>query len=223
MIHLTIIAKAPKAGRVKTRLSPPCTADQACEVAAAALADTIDAVDGARRRLARRGIGVRRVLLLEGDPDGWLPAGYDHVAQRGTGLGQRLANGYADLGPGVVVGMDTPAGGAWLDEAVLAVVAGVDVIGLATDGGYWVIGLAEPDPAVFDRVPMSTSSTGVAQIRRLHDRGRPVRLLPAVRDLDTVDDLRAVAANGGTGRLPATARAVLAATGSGGDGADRPR
>ena len=210
-MHLTVIAKTPAAGRVKTRLSPPCTPEQACEVAAAALADTIDAVNRAHRFLARRRVDVRRVLLLDGDPDDWLPPGYAHVPQRGVGLARRLANGYADLGPGVVIGMDTPAGGAWLGEAVLAVRAGTDVIGMASDGGYWLVGLAEPDPAVFDRIPMSTSNTGLAQIRRLHARGRPVRLLPSVRDLDDVADLRAVAASDAEGRLPSVARAVLAA------------
>ena len=44
-VHVTIIAKAPVAGRVKTRLCPPCSPQQAADVAAAALADTFDAVD----------------------------------------------------------------------------------------------------------------------------------------------------------------------------------
>lgn len=207
-MHLTIIAKAPTAGRVKTRLCPPCTPEEAAMIAAAALADTIDAVDAAAesRRGARR---VRRVVLLDGEPANWIPDRYEVVAQHGCGLGERLANGFDELGPGVVVGMDTPAGGRWLGDAVDAVAAGRDAIGLATDGGYWVIGLATPDRQVFEGIPMSESHTGAAQLRRLHSLGRPVRMLPMTRDLDDITDLRAHAGTHGPGRLSAACRSVL--------------
>jgi glycosyltransferase A (GT-A) superfamily protein (DUF2064 family) len=115
-MHLTIIAKTPEPGRVKTRLCPPCTAKQAAEIAAAALADTVDAIDATVGVSPWVGL-VRRVLLLDGRADEWIPDGYDVVTQRGDGLAERLANGFADLGPGVVVGMDTPVAGRWLGEA----------------------------------------------------------------------------------------------------------
>ncbi|MDQ3469015.1 MAG: DUF2064 domain-containing protein [Actinomycetota bacterium] len=212
MIHLTVIAKAPEAGRTKTRLCPPCSPHQAAAVAAAALADTLHAVD--RVVDDRRWSGaVRRVVLLDGPRGEWVPDHYDVVAQRGNGLAARLANGYADLGPGVIVGMDTPAGVQWLGDALRTVSAGGDVIGLASDGGYWVIGLAEPDPAVFDGIVMSESHTGVSQLRRLHQLGRSVRLLPMERDLDDVEDLRAHARAGVPGRLAAVARSIVAQLG----------
>jgi glycosyltransferase A (GT-A) superfamily protein (DUF2064 family) len=107
----------------------------------------------------------------------------------------------------VIIGMDTPAAALWLGAAVGAVAAGDDVIGLTSDGGYWVIGLADVDAAVFDGVPMSETNTGLAQVRRLHQLGRRVRMLPMGRDLDDVDDLVAVSA--GVGRLADVARRVL--------------
>lgn len=207
-MHLTIIAKAPVPGRVKTRLCPPCTPAQAAAVAAAALADTVDAVDELVARRAGGG-ALRRVLLLDGDADSWAPAGYDVVAQRGAGLAARLANGFADLGPGVVVAMDTPGAVPWLAAALDALGADVDVIGLATDGGFWALGLTRTDPAVFVGVPMSASHTGVAQLRRLHALGRSVRLLPVARDLDTPADLAAAAAGSGSGRLATVARSIV--------------
>ena len=76
---LLVIAKAPVAGRVKTRLSPPCTPAQAARLARAALEDTLAACDDASA-------AGRRVLVLEGEPDGWLPPGWEVVAQRGEGL-----------------------------------------------------------------------------------------------------------------------------------------
>jgi uncharacterized protein len=187
-LHLTVIAKEPIVGLVKTRLCPPFTHEQAAELAQACLADTFDAV------LAEVGLrrDVRAVALIDGEPGAWIPSGVEVVDQRGDGLAERLANGFDDLGTGVIIGMDTPGCGRWLGDALDAVRAGVDTIGLTVDGGYWGIGLASIDRSVFDDVPMSTTSTGVAQLRRLHRCGRPVRLLPMVHDLDTVDDIDAV-------------------------------
>jgi len=213
-VHLTVIAKAPEPGQVKTRLSPPCTLDEAASIAAAALADTFDAVDAAvAAHRDSEAEAVRRVVLLDGRPGEWIPPGYEIVAQRGEGLAERLANGFDDLGPGAIVGMDTPAAGRWLGAALTALAARCDVLGLAADGGYWVIGLATIDRRVFQGIPMSTSNTGAAQLRRLHALGRPVRLLPMTRDLDDEADLRALARSAGTGRLAATAQSVVARLG----------
>ena len=208
-MHVTIIAKAPIPGQVKTRLCPPCTPEQAAEVAAAALADTLTVVE----QVARVS-GARRVLLLEGDRQEWMPAAFDVVAQRGGGLEERLRNGFLDMGPGVVIGMETPHAAAALADAVAAAHRGVDTIGLATDGGYWMIGLCAASVTMahelFDGMPMSRTHTGLAQLRRMHAYGRQVRLLPAARDLDTINDLKSVAESGRTGSLAMVAARVLA-------------
>ena len=117
-MHVTIIAKAPVAGEVKTRLCPPCTPEQAARIAAAALADTFAAVEE-----VAAATGARRVLLLDGALQDWMPTTFEVVSQRGDGLEQRLCNGFVDLGPGVIVGMETPhvvsalAGAIDLDDA----------------------------------------------------------------------------------------------------------
>src|ERR1700712_3664912 len=99
---LLVIAKAPVPGRVKPRLTPPCTPDQAALLARAALEDTLAAALGAQR-------ATRRVLALDGTPGEWLPDGFEVIAQRGDGLADRLAPPFADVGePGFLVGMDTP-------------------------------------------------------------------------------------------------------------------
>ena len=208
-MHLTVIAKAPIAGRVKTRLCPPCTPAQAADIAAAALADTFDAITAVVGRT-----GVRPVLLIDGEPPLFTPAAFDVVPQRGDGLEQRLRHGFCDLGPGIIVGMDTPQAVAGLAAALGRLERGVDVLGLAIDGGYWAIGLARAEEdflgAVFGDVPMSTSRTGVYQLRRLHQLGRSVHMLTSTRDLDTVGDLLAAAAGQRGGRLGDAARAVAA-------------
>jgi len=204
-MHLTIIAKEPRAGFVKTRLCPPCTPRQAADIAGAALLDTLDAVDA----LVLRVTGVDRVLLFDGDPTAWTRPGYRVVSQRGSGLASRLSNAFDDLGPGLIVGMETPGAVPVLADGISALRNGHDVVGLAVDGGYWAIGLHCVDPVVFDDIPMSTSSTGLAQLARLHRLRRQVRMLPMSHDLDTIDDLRIAASHAPEGSRLRVAAQVL--------------
>lgn len=187
-VALVVIAKAPVAGRSKTRLCPPCTAAEAAELAAAALADTLAAVAATPAR--------RHVLALDGEL-GAVPAPFEVIAQRGAGLGERLGHALAAAGgPALVVGMDTPQ----LTPATIASAAArltrgdvAAVLGPAIDGGYWTIGLSAPDPAAFEGVPMSSDRTCEEQRRRLGRLGISVASLPALRDVDTIADARAVA------------------------------
>ncbi len=189
-VAIVVVAKAPQAGRTKTRLCPPCTPGEAARLAEAALCDTLAAVAAAPAR--------RRVLALAGEVGGWLPDGFRVVRQRGSGLGERLAHALtAARGPALVVGMDTPQLTPRLLECAAARLVEPDVdavLGAALDGGYWTIGLRRPDPAVFRGVPMSSNDTCSAQRGRLRRLGLLWAELPALRDVDTIADARAVAA-----------------------------
>ncbi len=187
---LLVIAKEPVPGRVKTRLTPPFTPEQAAGLAEAALADTLHALLEAPAR--------RRVLVLDGRPGDWLPPGFEVVPQAAGGLDERLAAAFAAHadGPALLVGMDTPQ----LTARLLAPVLGADGwrecdawFGPAADGGFWALGLAHPDPELLRGVPMSTDRTGEAQRRRLTDAGLRVRDLPPLRDVDRAADAVEVA------------------------------
>lgn len=189
-VSLIVLAKAPVPGRSKTRLTPPLSPLEAAALAEAALADTLAAALAAQ-------VTGRRLLVLEGRPGAWLPPGFELVAQRRGGLGDRLAGAFEAAGEtALLVGMDTPQLTALQIEHGMSALArpGVDaVLGAAPDGGYWTIGLQRPDARVFDGVPMSSPSTAVAQRRRLGELGLRTVELPSLRDVDTVDDARAVA------------------------------
>jgi uncharacterized protein len=188
---LLVIAKEPVPGRVKTRLTPPFTPDEAARLAEAALADTLDAL----LRVPAR----RRVLVLAGRPGAWLPDGYDVLPQVGGGLDERIAAAFAACagGPALLVGMDTPQ----LTPELLAPATGPESwavpgrawFGPAADGGFWALGLAEPDPGLVRGVPMSTPHTGAAQRRRLTRAGLAVAELPVLRDVDAAEDAAEVA------------------------------
>lgn len=190
-----VMAKAPRPGRSKTRLCPPCTPTQAAALASAALADTLQSVASS--------VASRKVLVLDGPPGPWLPDGFEVVPQRGRGLDERLTFAFKDVfggqvgaSPALLVGMDTPQ----LTPALLAdafteldAPSRTAVLGMAQDGGWWAIGLHRPDPLAFVGVPMSTDQTGACQLERLRSRGHVVGTLPELRDVDYWSDARAVA------------------------------
>jgi glycosyltransferase A (GT-A) superfamily protein (DUF2064 family) len=205
---LIVLAKAPVAGWAKTRLSPPLRPAQAALLAEAALLDTLAAVLATAAR--------RRVLVLDGEPGGWLPAGFELLAQRDGDLSVRLADAFAEVGEAaLLIGMDTPqVSPSLLDAGLDALLAeGTDaVIGHTLDGGYWTIGLRDPDRRVFAGVPMSTPHTGAAQSERLDQLGLRTATLAVLRDVDLYDVALAHAEIAGahtqsSGALPETSEA----------------
>jgi len=205
---LLVIAKEPVPGRVKTRLVPPCTHEQAAALAEAALADTLHTM-----LMVPAG---RRVLVLEGEPGPWLPAGFEIVRQCGGPLDERLAGAFAAVsGPALLIGMDTPQ--VTPDLLTVDWQANDAWFGPAADGGFWALGLRVPNPALLRGVPMSTPGTGAAQRARLLTARLRVADLPQLRDVDTAADAIAVAREAPRSRFAARARmlaAVLRAAGS---------
>jgi len=96
-----------------------------------------------------------------------------------------------------------------IEATTLLRMEGVDAVqGDAEDGGYWAIGLQRPDPAAFAGVPMSVDHTAAAQRARLAELGLAVADLPPLRDVDTIDDAVAVAAQAPASHFAAALRAV---------------
>jgi len=191
--QVIVIAKEPVPGRVKTRLTPPCTPYDAASLAAAALADTL--------AVAAAAPVTRRVLALAGTPGDWLPAGFDVIAQRGGGLDERLAAAFADTHarlplPMVLIGMDTPqVTPGLLAEAAQSLVSGEAdaVFGPAADGGFWLLGLRRPDRSLLAGVPMSRPDTGRHQLDRLTSAGLRVAMMPELTDVDTFREAELIA------------------------------
>lgn len=192
-----VVAKAPVPGLAKTRLTPAATREQAADVAAASLLDTLDAVLAVPH--------VRRVVAMTGD----LAAAarrtelarmlrwFDVIPQRGEDFAERLVNAHHDVAgqPVVQIGMDTPQVSPWLlGSAIVGTLTGDATLGLAEDGGWWALGLKDPLHALALRqVPMSRPDTGSRTLDALHDLDLHVAPLPVLSDVDTVEDARRVA------------------------------
>jgi glycosyltransferase A (GT-A) superfamily protein (DUF2064 family) len=222
-IQLLLLAKAPVPGRVKTRLCPPWTPEESALVAAAALQDTIDTLSAVP--------AVARTLVLD-NPTGAavdVPPGWQVTAQRGGLLDERIAAAFVDTArPGVaslLVGMDTPqltaehlatAADALADSEVHA--GAHAVLGPAFDGGWWLLGLRDPTAATAVRgVTMSTASTAEHTAAALRGRGLSVVATTTLRDVDTVADAVAVAADRRAGRFARTVATLGTVTGATGD------
>lgn len=207
-----VVAKAPVAGRVKTRLGTVIGMDAAARVAAAALLDTLAACRAAFDEWH---------LALDGDLRGACEedalrdqlAGWVVHPQRGRTFGERLARAHADAGgpgPTVQVGMDTPQlTAADLREVAAASERGNAVLGPAPDGGWWVLAVQDPAAtAGLAGVPMSRTDTYARTRDALTSAGHTVRVARVLRDVDTVADADAVADELGGGHFRRVWRAV---------------
>lgn len=206
-MHLLIVAKEPRPGFAKTRLIPAFGPAGAAALATAALLDTFDAAAACR--------ADRVIVAFDGDPTGLVPAAFEVVPQRDGDFGTRLDGAWADAGgPTLQIGMDTPqVTSGQLDAAMARLAApGVDaVLGLASDGGWWALGLQRAHPGMFDAIPMSTAETGTRQLQRLAELGLATELLGEHHDVDEPDDVAVAAlACDPSSRFAAVAAELLA-------------
>ena len=189
---LVMMARRPEVGRVKTRLCPPLTPEQAVMLYTAFLHDLVE--------LLRRIPAVHPLIAYTPDTAGdYFAALAPDIArrpQRGIDLSARLATITTDLfdegAPAIVIiGSDSPTlPGAYIEEAFAALTNGDDlVLGPADDGGYYLVGLRRPIPTLFTNVVMSTPTV-------LHDTlviaaqlGLRTTLLAPWYDVDTFADL----------------------------------
>jgi glycosyltransferase A (GT-A) superfamily protein (DUF2064 family) len=199
-ITVLVVAKAPVPGQAKTRLAASVGDRAAAHIAAAALLDTLDAVADAAV--------AERVVALTGSLDDAAAgaeirsrlADFIVVRQRGATFAERLANAHVDAAaatgglPVLQIGMDTPQVTADLiGECARELLAADAVLGLARDGGWWVLGVTNPEMADCLRtIPMSRADTGAVTLAALGDTAPNVSLVPTLADVDTVDDVDAV-------------------------------
>jgi uncharacterized protein len=200
---MLVVAKAPVAGLVKTRLGRVIGMEQAAVLAAAALLDTLAvcaaAYGVARCHLALDG-DLSRAAHREEIEDA--TAGWTVHRQRGDGFAERLVNAHTDaaamtLAPVVQVGMDTPhlMAKTLLDVGERLTHRDAAVLGPALDGGWWLLGVGGPHLVRhLGGVVMSSTGTGAMTRRALQRAGARVSEVAQLRDVDELADAEHVAA-----------------------------
>jgi uncharacterized protein len=185
---LGIMAKAPSAGSVKTRLTPPLTPEEASVLSACFLRDTASNVS----HQAADGVIVFTPAEERKSFDGIVPKSFQLLAQRGGSLGDRLLNATTDLlsvgyDSICLINSDSPTlPPAILLSAIEALEPEGDrlVLGPAEDGGYYLIGLKNPHQILFDRIAWSTSEVLAHTLERARRISLPVVVLPKWYDVD---------------------------------------
>lgn len=201
--HIVVFAKAPQAGRVKTRLCPPLAPAQAAALAEAFLLDVLElctGLPGYRRTLAYTPRGTRaQMRALAGE-------GWRLVLQRGRDLGERLARVFSDLlaeAPSrtLIVGADSPHLPPETLQAADAALGEADmVLGPSDDGGFYLIGLSRWRPGLLDEIRWSTEHALADALRRARKLGLTWQLLERDYDVDEVTSLVRLA--GDLAKLP---------------------
>jgi rSAM/selenodomain-associated transferase 1 len=186
------MAKAPLAGAVKTRLVPPLTPEEATNLHICFLRDMSASIDEVVAGTGNEGVVVYAPLGSEATFDRILPSGFNLLGQRGESLGDRLCNATEDLlrqgyDSLCLINSDSPTlPKALLHSAIEALAHDGDrvVLGAAADGGYYLIGLKNVHPRLFDRIAWSSAEVLAHTVERAAEIGLEVKLLPAWYDVD---------------------------------------
>ncbi len=205
---VALIAKAPVAGRAKTRFCPPCTKEEAAAFALAFLQDTAALVRKVDMDSWCAYLGDEAALrTIVGD-------GFQLLAQRGSDLDGRLANAVDDLfnmgySQVIVVGADCPTiSPQYLRDAINFLDQYDVVIGPANDGGYVLLAQRVRDRRLYEGIEMSTEFVMAETIQRANNAGFSVKKLPVLHDLDTAAELIAAHQSGQLGHAEHTLAAL---------------
>jgi rSAM/selenodomain-associated transferase 1 len=196
---LVVFAKQPAPGRVKTRLCPPLTAEQAAELYGCMLDDVLEASAAAAARLGFDAVLAVDPPAARGAMARRAPRIFRVIAQRGGDLGARMSHAVAQAAaagalPVVLRGSDSPALAVETLVDAGHALAEVDLVASPDpDGGYSLVGLRRPAPGLLDH-PMSHGGVLEQTRAAAADRGLRVRLLEPGFDLDTAADLERLAA-----------------------------
>ncbi len=207
---LAVMAKAPRPGKVKTRLSPPLTLDQTAALNIRFLRDTTEnlaTVPLSAGLISYTPVGDEALFA------GLLPETFALVPQRGDAFGERLLAAAQDIlaiGYGAVclIDSDSPTvPHAAFAEAVQTLHNGeADVVlGPSHDGGYYLIGLRQPHAEPFQNITWSTASVLEETIQQCAEANLKVHLLPTWYDVDDAATLAILEAELIEGKRPAFA------------------
>jgi hypothetical protein len=195
---LGVMTKAPRAGKVKTRLTPPLTPEEAAALNICFLRDTSAAIAAASKEGIAHGVGVYTPVGMEHAWDDILPHDFYLVAQRGDAFGERLTLATEDLlsigfESVCLIDSDSPTVPvrAYADAArVLAAPGDRIVFGPSDDGGYYLIGMKQVHRRLFQDIDWSTERVAKQTLERAAEAGVEIHLLPTCFDVDDRATLR---------------------------------
>jgi len=189
--RLIVFVKAPRPGRVKTRLAKDIGEEEACD-AYRELAETLfeNLAEIANVELCFAPANAAHELRP------WLRKGWTLAPQAGGELGNRLHKAFLSAFEDgcekvAIIGSDCPEVTAGdIREAWKRLKRRDLVLGPATDGGYWLIALKRPCAGLFQKIPWSTDRVLARTIAAGTDAGLKIDCLRPLTDIDTLDEWR---------------------------------
>lgn len=195
---LAVMTKAPRAGQVKTRLTPPLTPEEAAALNVCFLRDTTAAISSAALDGGVRGIAVYTPVDAESAYAGILPAEFQLLPQRGEAFGERLVFAMEDLfrlgfESVCLIDSDSPTVPQHAFSEAAAILAQSDdavVLGPSDDGGYYLIGMKKLHRGLFEDISWSTERVLEQTKERARKMNLQIHLLPAWYDVDDRETLQ---------------------------------
>jgi rSAM/selenodomain-associated transferase 1 len=189
---LAVMAKAPRAGRVKTRLQPPLNAEEAAGLNVCFLRDTAANIASVTREGGAQGMICYTPVGDEAAFDGLLPEGFSLIAQRGDDFGERLLCAAKDIlscgfGAVCLIDSDSPTLPSCALRAAVTELGRPGervVVGPSDDGGYYLIGMRRANPRVFERIAWSTKHVYAETVERVRESEMDLVELPKWYDVD---------------------------------------
>jgi rSAM/selenodomain-associated transferase 1 len=189
---LAVMTKAPQAGRVKTRLTPPLSPAEAAALNTCFVLDTTAAISQTTNGKRAKGIAVYTPVGAEETYAGILPDEFALVLQRGEAFGERLSAATEDL---LQLGFDSlcliDSDSPTVPETVFAEAVDIlerstdsIVLGPSDDGGYYLIGLKKLHRRLFEAIDWSTERVLEQTIEAAREIDVPVHLLSTWYDVD---------------------------------------
>jgi rSAM/selenodomain-associated transferase 1 len=195
---LAVMTKAPLAGKVKTRLTPPLTPEEAAALNVCFLRDTAAALKATASEGLAQGVGVYTPRGAESAYTEILPPDFFLVPQRGDAFGERLLFAMQDLlqigfASACLINSDSPTvpQRAFSQAARLLSQPGERIVlGPSCDGGYYLIGMKRLYRRLFEEIDWSTDRVFAQTMARAAEIGIEVELLPKWYDVDDRATLR---------------------------------
>ena len=192
-IPLFLFAKAPIAGKVKTRLQPHCNAQQAADIAKILLEAAVKRCVGAWRGEVKLSVWLDR-------EDDFLQSiarrySLDMVLQSEGDLGEKMHNTFEQFGyPAAIMGCDAPhVLSSSLTQAHEVLRRGSNVIAPSEDGGYYFIGLSRSCSGLFDGIAWGAENVYADTLANAEKQAMEYVSLPSLNDVDTWQDVLSVA------------------------------
>lgn len=186
-MSLIIFIKNPTPGKVKTRLATTLGDEAALDIYHKLSAHT---------REVASAIDFPRYLYYSDFidwTDDWDNDLFVKRLQEGGDLGERMLNAFTETlrqhSPAMIIGSDCPLlTTGILQEAVNQLEKHPFVLGPALDGGYYLLGMHEPCPELYEAMEWSTDSVARVTLERIAERNQACYVLPPLPDVDEAAD-----------------------------------